>query len=139
MNYQLQFTVSALRCYSCKGNNHEQCKHVKNLEVEECASMNDNEKSKDLKLMCSKIVLEGKFYEPYGCYVNFNIFFLKEGKNYIRGCVKVNSKHEYCESNFNYTKDAKCYFCDSNLCNGSGKSAVQLVALAFGLMFVFLF
>lgn len=58
--YIPKLTVSGLRCYNCKANNSDQCKHVKNLEIEDCAQVSETEKSKDVRQACSKIILEGE-------------------------------------------------------------------------------
>lgn len=89
------------------------------------------------KVIVSKINLSSLAFSWF-----FQFYFPHtDGKNIARGCATIDSKNKqsYCESSFNDLKDVKCYFCESNLCNGSDKSAVKHLALAFAVMFVLLF
>lgn len=83
--------------------------------------MSSRERAKELKSVCSKIVAEGLYRDLSHLYevqvVGF--FSSKDGKNFSRGCAKLSGTSEYCESIKNQTKDAKCFFCETDLCNSS--------------------
>lgn len=68
-----------------------------------------------------------------------SILKFSEGKSISRGCAKL-SATDYCDSQkTNNTKDAKCYFCDSDLCNASNRVAITFTATIVAAIFVLWF